>query len=484
MTTPAGQTPTRVGGGDGRSPVIRGVAAPPSHAKVLPPLAAVLHRRGVREILPARDWALFVMIVLYPVGWLLGLTLAWIPLLALPMALELLRRGRVRVPAPVLAWVLLCVLGLVGVSMLGATVPDALPPEMGFGRILAFCRRMADMFAAGVVLLYVGNLSERELPTKRIVKFLAFFFVILVIGGIAGMFLPRVAVSTPLAEILPKSMMANSWVRSSVKIEFAQWQSILGEKASPRPAAPFQYTNFWGQCLVVLMPWFILGTLYQARTLWSKIWPSAILLLSMVPTVYSLNRGMWGGLGIVVVYFVVRMAIRGSIMPVAIALVGVAMAGIIVLTTPLGDTVTGRFENPHSNEGRASLNAAAWDAAKASPIIGFGGQSETIGSERSIAIGQSPSCEQCGNRDIGSDGQIWMLLITQGFVGAGLYLLFFLWMGWRFRRDHSWLGIAGGVTVPLAVWFSTIYNSLGMTLVIMMVSVALLWRNDTNRVYT
>lgn len=483
MTT-AGRTPPGETAAAGEAGVSRGVAAAPEHARALPPLAAVLHRRGQREPIPARDWALFAMIVLYPVGWLLGLTLAWVPLLAIPMALELFRRGRVRMPAPVFAWLLLCFLGLVGVVMLDATVPNALPPEMGLGRILAFVRRLLDMAAAIVVLLYIGNLTERELPTKRVVKFLAYFFVVLVVGGIAGVLLPRIAVTTPLAEVLPKSLLANGWVRSSVRIEFAQWQTIVGEAPSPRPAAPFQYTNAWGQCIAVLLPWFILATLHQAKGLWSKVWPSLILVAAMVPIVYSLNRGTWAGLAIILVYLVVRMAIRGSIMPVAGVLVAVAVAGLLVLATPLGSTVMARMDNPHSNEGRASLNAAALEAAKASPIIGFGGQSETIGSERSIAIGQSPSCEQCGNRDIGSDGQLWMLLITQGFVGAGLYLVFFLWMGWRFRRDHSWLGIAAGVTVPLAVWFSTIYNSTGMTLVIMMVPLALLWRNETNRVYT
>lgn len=479
MTAAADHKPDTAG-----APVVRGVAVAPDHARALPPLVAVLRRRGTREPLPARDWALFAMIVLYPVGWLLGLTLAWIPLLSIPMALELIRRGRVRLPAPATLWILLFFLGLVSVTMLGATVPDALPPEMGIGRILAFAQRMGDIFAAGVVLLYIGNMSERELPTRRVVKFLAFFFVVLVIGGIAGMFLPRIQVVTPLAEVLPQSIMSNGWVRSSVKIEFAQWQSILGEAPSPRPAAPFQYTNTWGQCLVLLMPWFVIATLHGPRTLWGKTWPVLVLIASMVPTVYSLNRGMWAGVAILVGYLVVRMAIKGSVMPVAMVLVGVALTGLIVLMTPLGNTMMERFENPHSNEGRASLNAAAVEAAKASPIIGFGGQSETIGSERSIAIGQSPSCEQCGNRDIGSDGQLWMFLITQGFVGAGLYLLFFAWMGWRFRRDHSWVGIAGGVTAPLAIWFSTIYNSLGMTLVIMMISLALLWRNETSRAYS
>ncbi|MBV1853484.1 O-antigen ligase family protein [Catellatospora tritici] len=462
-------------------PSVRAVAAAPPRALAAPPLLG--HRARQRDPMPLREWALFAMIVLYPVGWLLGLTLVWIPLLAVPMALELFRRGRVKLPAPFALWALLIFLGLVSSVMLGTTVPGALPPEMSIGRILAYVQRMSDLAAAGVVLLYIGNLTERELPTKRVVKMLAGLFVVLVIGGLAGMVLPRFTITTPLAEVLPKFLISNGFVRSSVKIELSQWQSILEEAPRPRPAAPFQYTNTWGQCLVLLLPWFLIATLHNTKSLWRRFWAIGVLALAMVPTVFSLNRGMWLGLGLAVAYLTVRLAIRGSVLPVVGVMVGVALVGIITLTTPLGATVMERINTPHSNEGRASLNGAAVTAAMGSPIIGYGGQSETIGSERSIAIGQSASCEQCGNRDIGSDGQLWALLITQGFVGAGLYILFFLWMGWRFRREHSWIGIAGGLVVPLALWFMTIYNSGGMTLVIMMAGLGLMWRNATTKAY-
>jgi hypothetical protein len=118
------------------------------------------------------------------------------------------------------------------------------------------------------------------------------------------------------------------------------------------------------------------------------------------------------------------------------------------------------------------------NAAKASPLIGFGGQTGVIGSRRSIAIGPTPNCPQCGNLTIGGDGQMWLLLITEGFAGAALYILFFARFAWRYRRDISPVGTAGLMMVPLALWFMTVYPATDLPLVIMCIGMGLWWRNS------
>ena len=51
-----------------------------------------------------------------------------------------------------------------------------------------------------------------------------------------------------------------------------------------------------------------------------------------------------------------------------------------MLASGLVGVVNSRIDHPKSNDGRANINAAAIEAAKASPFIGFGGMTGVIGS--------------------------------------------------------------------------------------------------------
>ena len=82
----------------------RGIAQAPNNSVVPAPIVGVVVRSSDRDPIRARDWALFSMIVLYPVWRMLGATLFIVPLLAIPMALELLRRRRVRYPGGYAVW--------------------------------------------------------------------------------------------------------------------------------------------------------------------------------------------------------------------------------------------------------------------------------------------------------------------------------------------------------------------------------------------
>jgi hypothetical protein len=459
----------------------RGIAQAPNTSVVPAPIVGVVVRSSDRDPIRARDWALFAMIVLYPVWRMLGATLFIVPLLAIPMALELLRRRRVRYPAGYAVWMLFLAIGALGFFMLNKQVPNALPPDPGVGRYLAYFQRMSDYVTALIVLLYVGNLTERELPAKRVAKMLAALFVIVVLGGLFSLFVPHITIVTPVAHILPHSLRSNAFVTHLVTVQFAQYQDVLAQLTGARPAFPFQYTNTWAEALVLLLPWFLIATMRGPKTLFQRAWPIGILLLAMYTVVYSLNRGAWIGISIGVAYMIVRLAIRGKTLPAVVTLAVVAITAILVITTPLGNVIIGRINTPHSDAGRSDVNSAAIAAAKTSPIIGYGGGSAVVGSGRSIAIGPTSSCKQCGSRDIGSDGQLWLMLITSGFVGAGLYFGFFFRFAWRYRRDPSWVGLAGGFTVLATLWFSTVYPVLELPLMIIMVTMGLWWRNERTR---
>jgi O-antigen ligase len=218
--------------------------------------------------------------------------------------------------------------------------------------------------------------------------------------------------------------------------------------------------------------WYVMGS--RARK-----WMAALIAVAaVVPIVQSLNRGLWIGLGIAAVYVALRLAWRGRLAPLGVLAAVVGVFAILVFATPLVTLVSQRLENPHSNEVRAALNEGALNAAATSPILGYGANRALIGSERSIAIGKSEECPMCGNREIGSDGQFWHLLVAQGIVGALCYNLFFLWNLWRFRHDHSPIGLAGSTVLILVLFFQFLYGSLNSTMAYAMITVALLARND------
>jgi hypothetical protein len=154
------------------------------------------------------------------------------------------------------------------------------------------------------------------------------------------------------------------------------------------------------------------------------------------------------------------------------------LAGVLIIASPLGKMLNERLENGHSDEIRATLNAGAVNAANSSPVLGYGANRALIGSNRSITVGKSASCQQCGNRELGSNGQLWNILVGQGWVGAFCYNAFFLWCLWRFRRDHTAIGIAGSLVLVLMLFFQFFYGALNTTLAYGLVSVALLARND------
>lgn len=323
-------------------------------------------------------------------------------------------------------------------------------------------------------MLYVGNLSEKELPRVRVIGWMATLGIGSILLGTLSLPFPGFGFRKPLSLIMPQSLLEGGGLA-----KLAQAQPILGQ-TSPRPSAPFAYTNAWGNSLSLLLVWLTLAALFAySRPKRLTVW--LLIAVSLIPIVYSLNRAMWIGLGICVVVVTVRLAIRGQT-AVMRPLIGAVAVGVVVLTlSPLQGMVQQRIDTGHSNEIRRSLAAAAVDAAKHSPVIGYGTTRQTVGSDASIAIGPTPECQICGYRDIGSTGQVWLLLIAQGFLGSALYLGFWVRSLWAYRSDWSPVGIAGTLVVLLNTFYAFFYTALQMPLTVTMLSLALLWRNKDLR---
>jgi len=210
----------------------------------------------------------------------------------------------------------------------------------------------------------------------------------------------------------------------------------------------------------------------------TKFWAIVCLLISIVPAVVSLNRGLWIGLGLLVGYVACRYVLAGKMWIIGLLAVVSALLGMALMVTPLGGVVDARLDNGKSNGVRSFLVDRAMDGIGGSPIVGYGGTRNTVGGRQSIAVGETSSCERCGNFTVGGNGQLWQLLYAHGIVGTVGYLGFFTYVLWRFRRDRSAIGVAASAALVTSFSAMFWYNSLVTPLAFMVLAVALLWRNS------
>jgi hypothetical protein len=424
-------------------------------------------------------WPVTALLAGYPLWWALGLADESVIIMAVPMLLRMRswhRAGRpVRVPPGFGLWLLFLVCVLAGLATLGVAAPGTVVSAMS-NRLVAYLIRGLTYVALTVIMLYAGNLTEGELARRRLAWLLGLVGIYTVAGGIGGVLMPNFEFKSPLAYVLPHSMQANNLLQAALYPGFSQVTSILGT-AEGRPKAPFEYTNTWGNCLTILLPWlFVAWWSHGSKRQRKLVVITAV--IALAPLVYSLNRTVWIAVGLTAVYLAVRMAARGKFAMLAVICAGVALVGVAVVATPLQGLVTSRLQHQQSNTIRATLSAGAIEAANSAPIIGYGDTRHQIGSVSSITVGPSARCPSCGQIAIGSNGQLYLLLVCSGWVGTVLFLSFFAYLAWRYRRDKTPYGLAGVLILALSFLYMFAYVSVTAPLEFTMLGVALLWRND------
>ena len=448
-------------------------------------LAGRLHRDAAaggeakrRQSWFVRDpaWPIVAALAGWPVWWALGIANQIFILFAIPMAWRLYlsraRRGRrIQFPRGFGIWVLFMIVVLAGVAGLALTAPETIATSVA-NRYFSWTYRVFDYTAAAILLLYAGNLTERELPRQRLAWLLGLVGIYAVAGGFLGVVDPHLSFTSPIAHLLPAKIQAG--LSASLNPGTA---ANMANGLTGRVKAPFTFTNQWGNAIAITLPWLLVawrsyGTRQQGRL------AVAIAALAIVPVVLSQNRGLWIGLLVAIVYLAVRLALHGKMAPL-VALCGtLVLAAVIILASPLSTLINQRLHNGKSNSIRGSLTQIAIKDAESSPIIGYGDTRHMIGSPQSIAIGSNVNCHNCGNTSVGSNGQLQLLLVTTGFVGAGLYIGFFAYSAWRYRRDTTPYGMVGELVLVLGFVFMTVYEAAGPVLAFTMLAVALMWKND------
>ena len=226
----------------------------------------------------------------YPALWLLGLGYFMWPVLGIGFALAVFGRPPIRVSPGFGLWVLFLIWMVASAIELSSSQ-----------RYLLFSWRAIIYLTATALFLWVYNATADQLPADAVARVLTALFAVAVVGGLLGVIDPTASMSSLAEHLLPPSWLSNVTAYAYVHPALAQIQfKALGHPVG-RPMAPFAYTNQWAATVGVLMPFAILTALRSRPGLPRRAFV-ALLALSVVPIVVSLNRGLWIALGVALVY--------------------------------------------------------------------------------------------------------------------------------------------------------------------------------------
>jgi len=434
---------------------------------------APLSPPGPRFLKPG--WPLAVLYLGFPLWWALGLAQLIFFAMAFAMAVILHRQRPLRVPRGFALWALFLVWMLAGVFLVRAVAPGTVPGS-GLGRYAGFTVWAGWYFAVTIVMLYVAN-SARQVPTQRIVRLLAWMFVVTTGFGVLAVLAPTLEFESPMELVLPDRLVSTNFVRTLVHPSLSSTSDFLGY-VQPRPTAPFPYSNAWGNNLALYLPFFILAWFGRGAGWRKKVGP-LVLIGSIFPITFSLNRGLWISLALAAVYAAVRLAVNGRGRALQALVAAVLIGGLAFVSSPLYDTLLLRVETPHSNDRRAgTAETVVSVTAQGSPFVGYGTTRKMQGSFNSLAGGETEECHQCAAPPLGTQGFMWRLVLTTGFVGTALCLSFFALQFLRRARGPAPLDVTTCTVLLVAVLCFFVYDSLGSAMFTAMIAVGLMARGD------
>ncbi len=379
----------------------------------------------------------------FPLFWVLGMTVvpAAIAMTGVMIAFLALQRDIPIVPGVGAFFAFATWIALTAIKL------DSAP------RALGFLYRFAIIVFALVALVYTLS-ARRNLTVRSIVNGLAFVWLFTIIGGILGMIFPGTRLSTPVGLLLPSTLTSNEYVRDLFFPPLAEVQHPFGAPdVIVRPSAPFPYANSWGVAILVLTPVAV------AAFLMARSWLTRAVLLAgaiamVPPAMATSNRGMFAALGIAVIYIVARLGVRNRAAPVlGLGAIGLA-AALFLLSRGLVDQIAARQQYGQSTGSRFSLYGETLQRTLENPLLGYG----------------APRPSSVQDLSVGTQGYVWTVMFSHGFIGLALFLLF-IWgttlRTWRAPSDiqlvlHSVLVVT---SLSILIYGLDIIQMLSMVLV-------------------
>ncbi|MGH2595732.1 MAG: O-antigen ligase family protein [Actinomycetota bacterium] len=405
-----------------------------------------------RQRLLPPGWAFYALFLGTPIWWALGLAGFIWPILAIPMLISLMLKRDIVLPRGFWIWLLF----LLWVFTSAAAIDRG-------SAWFTYLYRLSTYLSATVVFVYVLN-ARRELPIRNVAYTLAAYWMYVVVFGYAALAAPHASFASLLEIVMRKlglgSLIANPLLFNLVHPRLSQVQVFLGY-ASPRPTAPFLYTNNWGSAFALLIPFVIASIAISRRQLYKRGLVVA-LLFSLVPLVWSVDRGAWISLGAGLTYALVRFALRQNARAVLIATWVAAIVVTLIFASPLQKIISDRLAHPHSNEGRALLYQNATDQISQSPIIGFG-----------VPL-PPPHNKLLPN--VGTQGQFWLVMVSTGIPGLVFFLWWWCYAFWRSRGGGTPIRFWANVTLIMLFYQMWVYGFLPAQIHILMIAAALAWR--------
>jgi len=378
-------------------------------------------------------WLIDVMFLGIFAWWALGVSGFIQAVLAIPMVLALYVRRRTKMPKIFMIYIFFIFWMFVTFIQVHH-----------LSHIVSYTWRGGLYIASGILFLYVFSLSRDELPTRSLVKAMAWFFVLTVMGGVIGMLLPKVQFTTLFEKILPASTVAgNRFVFDLVHASTASLNAF-GSTKIHRPKAPFIYTNQWGSAYALSFP-FAMAALMGGE-IRSNLWRRALVALiifSFLPLIISLDRGSWLSLGASIGYATIRLAFgrnrRWARVAQGLIVAAVLVAGIIFLS-PLYGIIKLRLANGYGDKTRALLYATSIQAVSESPVFGFGTPVQiSFVNPNATLVGPS----------VGTHGQFWTIIVSHGIPGI---VLFMGWWGFAFLKTAKRLPDRAGRDTNARFW--------------------------------
>jgi hypothetical protein len=392
-------------------------------------------------------WPVYALFAGFPIWWLLGLGAFAVPLIAIPMFLLLVQRRNVEVPSAFWLWIGFVVWACVAALEVSTS-----------SRLVGFSVRMGNYLGSSVIFLYLYNGRER-LNNRTVLRALVLFFAVVVAGGYLGVLMPHGSLSTPVQALLPLNIRNNEYVHALVHPSFAEVQRPYGSpRTFYRPSAPFPYTNSWGCNVALLVPLVVTAMMTVRRPIW-RLAIVGLLAAACGPAFATLNRGMFLALGLVLAYVSLRLALRGRLLPLSMVVGGASVGLAVAVWAGVLARLQERLHYSRTNVGRQTIYREAFEGAVRSPIFGHG----------------APEPSTTVDVSIGTQGQVWNVMFSYGFVALAFFLGWFalvVLQTWR-ARGQAELWVHATLFMAFATFFYYGYDGIQLTVAMTAAALAL-----------